>query len=320
MAPPFTFAIDLGGTHLRVARVDAAGCVHHAVRAETPTANGPDAVVEAMLALLARVRAAWPSESGRCAGIGIAAPGPLDPATGVIFDVPNMPGWHGFPLVDRLRQATGLPAWAHNDANLAGLAEARLGAGRGHDPLIYLTVSTGVGGAILIGGEMFVGRHGMAGELGHAIVRAGGPACGLGHPGCLEGMASGTAIARRARAAIDALEPTAIPRYVERGAAVSAEAVANAARDGDPLAAAIFSDAGEALGTAIGSFVNIFDPSRIVIGGGVSRSWDLLAAPMWAAVGVVAMAQDVRPVDIVPAALGDDAGIIGAGLYALDRA
>jgi glucokinase len=322
--PTHALAIDLGGTRLRVAVVDATGTVLASRRIPTPAAEGPDAVVDAMRAELVRLcDAPGGSPLGPCAGIGIAAPGPLDPATGVVYEIPNLPGWQGFPLVERLAAATGLAVWAHNDANLAGLAEARRGAGRGYDPLIYLTVSTGVGGGVIVGGEMLTGRHGLAGELGHVIVRAGGPVCALGHPGCLEALASGTAIARRAGALIEqhtgAGQASAIPSHLDPGAPITAEVVARAAAAGDPLALGVYHDAGEALGLAIGSFINIFDPARIVIGGGVSRSWQLLEAPMWAAVRQVAMVWDIRPIDILPAALGDDAGLVGAGIYALER-
>jgi len=315
-------AIDLGGTRLRVARVAPDGTIRARLGADTPTAAGPEAVVAEMLSLLERLtsESAHP-DPGRpgFAGIGLAAPGPLDPATGVVYEVPNMPGWRGFPLATRLAAETGLPVWVHNDANLAGLAEARLGAGRDCDPLVYLTVSTGVGGGIVAGGEVFAGRHGLAGELGHTIVRAGGPACNLGHPGCLEAAASGTAIARRAREALAAGEPSTILDHVGEGGTVTAEVVARAARAGDRLARAVFDEAAWLLGLAIGGFINVFDPARVVIGGGVSQAWDLLEASMWSGVRAVAMAWDLRPIEIVPAALGDDAGLVGAGLYALGR-
>jgi glucokinase len=251
--------------------------------------------------------------------IGVAAPGPLDPASGIVYEVPNMPGWHDFPLAARLVEATGLPVWVHNDANLAALAEARYGAGRGFDPLVYLTVSTGVGGGVIIDDEMLSGRHGLAGELGHVVVRAGGPTCGLGHPGCLEALASGTAIARRARDLVAAGRAAGIARFAAPDQPVSAATVAHAARSGDSVAIELYHDVGEVLGLAIGSLINIFDPGRVIIGGGVSQAWDLFAGAMWPAVRQVAMVWEVRPIDIVQALLADDAGLVGAASYALDR-
>jgi glucokinase len=150
-------------------------------------------------------------------------------------------------------------------------------------------------------------------------VRAGGPACNFGHAGCLEGLASGTAIARQARAMVEAGVPTRIRDFAPRGV-VTGVSVARAAGAGDPVAREIFRGAGEALGLAIGGFINILDPARVVIGGGVSRSWHLFAEPMLAAADRVVMSGARRSIDILPADLGDDAGLVGAGLYALDRA
>ncbi len=310
-------AIDLGGTQLRAAMVDGQGAVVGRTRIPTPADQGPDAVIAAMLAEITRLRS--DAVDGEASGIGVAAPGPLDPSSGIVYEVPNMPGWRDYPLARHLAEATGLPVWVHNDANLAALAEARLGAGQGFDPLIYITVSTGVGGGVVLGGEMLTGRHGLAGELGHMIVRAGGPACGLGHSGCLEALASGTAIARRARALVVAGQAGGIARGAAPVQPVTAATVARAARSGDSAAIELYHEAGEALGLALGSLINIFDPGRIVIGGGVSQAWDLFAEAMEAAVRHVAMVWEARPIDIVPAALGDDAGLVGAGLYALER-
>lgn len=314
--PRTVLAVDIGGTHLRVAHVAADGAILARRRIDTPTDRGPAAVVDAIVRELASLT---PANDPRAVAIGIAAPGPLDPRTGIVHEVPNMPGWRGFPLGPQLSAATGLPAHVHNDANLAALAEARLGAGRGHDPVVYLTVSTGVGGGIVIDGRIFAGAAGLAGELGHTIVHAGGPACNLGHAGCLEALASGTAIARRAREAVRSGAPTRLADVAAAGLPVDAAAVARAADAGDPLARAIFHDAGSALGLAIGGFINIFDPGRIVLGGGVTAAWPLFEPAMQLGMRRVAMAWEWHPVDIVPAALGDDAGLVGAGLWAWER-
>lgn len=310
---PYALAVDLGGTHLRAARVARDGTVLDRRRIATPAASGPDAVVAAIVGLAAELATGADRPAG---GIGVAAPGPLDPRTGVVHEVPNMPGWRGFPLAARLGDATGLVVRVHNDANLAGLAEARLGAGRGFDPVIYLTVSTGVGGGIILGGDVFAGQAGLAGELGHVVVRAGGPACNLGHAGCLEALASGTAIARRAREAVASGAPTVLADRAAAGAALDAAAVADAAAAGDAVAAEIYRTVGEVLGLAIGGFINVFDPGRVVLGGGVTAAWDHFGPSMRLALRRVAMAWEWRPVDVVRAALGDDAGLAGAGLWA----
>lgn len=315
-------AVDLGGTWLRVARVDAGGGVHDRRRVATPAAEGPEAVVAAIVALAAPLADRVDRRAGAC----VAAPGPLDPASGRVHEVPNMPGWQGFPLAERLAERLQLPVRVRNDANLAALGEARFGAGRGFDPLIYLTLSTGVGGGLILDGRMFEGATGLAGELGHVAVQAEGPACKLGHVGCLEAFASGTAIAARAREALARGEASLLSAgsSVLLGAGspvgrpIDAEAVARAAEAGDVLARSLFETAGHALGRALGGFVNLFDPARIVIGGGLRAAWPLWAPAMERGMRGLVMAADQRHFEIVPAALGDDAGLVGAGAFALE--
>jgi glucokinase len=215
------------------------------------------------------------------------------------------------PLTEQLEQATGLPVVLGNDANLAGLAEARLGAGRGASNLVYLTVSTGVGAGIVVAGRMLLGEHGMAAEAGHMAITLGGPLCGCGNRGCLEAHASGTAIANRAMEAIAAGRPTTLAGRQEP---IEAVHVAEAAEQGDALAIELITHAGTALGVGVRNLLHIFNPTVVVIGGGVSRIGPLLWDPMLEVVhhdAMTAYRQDLR---IVPAALGDDPGLIGAGL------
>lgn len=315
--PQQVYAIDVGGTHLRAARVDRTGRILAREGISTPEGGHPDAVIPAIVTLVRSLGGTdiWPAP----VGVGVAAPGPLDPTTGVVYATPNMVGWDHVPLADRLVAAFGQPVWLHNDANLAALGEARHGAGQGYDPLVYLTVSTGVGGGIVLANRIYAGAHGLAGELGHMIIRAGGPACNFGHAGCLEALVSGTSIARQALQQIEAGEPSSLAALVRSGQTPTAVHVAEAAEADDPLAQAVFHDVGDALGLAIGSFINAFDPARVILGGGVSRSWTLFETAMWAAVHRVAMAWAERPIEILPAQLGDDAGLIGAAAYAWDK-
>jgi glucokinase len=258
--------------------------------------------------------------SASVVGVGVAAPGPLDIESGVVLAAPNLTGWRDVPLAAALAEATGLPVWVNNDANLAALGEARTGAGIGFDPLVYLTVSTGVGGGIVQGGRITTGAHGLAGELGHVVVEPGGPACNFGHRGCLEGVASGTATAALARARLEGGAPSRLLDPAFGAGSPTAAQVAEAARAGDALAAEVLGRAGSALGRAIAGYLNVLDPARVVIGGGVSRSWDLLESAVLAEVRDLTMAWDHRRVDIVVAALGDDAGLVGGASYAFDRA
>jgi glucokinase len=308
-------AVDLGGTWLRVALVGHDGTLVDSARVATPDNGRPASVIAAIAQLRQTLAGTRP-----VVGAGVAVPGPLNPATGVVFSPPNLVGWGDYPLAQRLAAQLGLPVWLNNDANLAALGEARFGAGQGYDPLVYLTVSTGVGGGIVLGGRIHVGANGLAGELGHVILQMGGPRCRAGHEGCLEALASGTAIAHRAAAVLaSAPASTTIARYAAPGEPASAADVASAAKAGDAVARGLFEDAGTALGLAIGGYLNVLDPARVVLGGGLTGSWNLWAPAMLAAVPRVAMAQEARVVDIVPAALGDKAGVLGAGAYAFEQ-
>lgn len=347
--------IDLGGSHLRVAVVSEAANILAQRKVATPVGRGPMAVVARAAELAREVRS---QAGGDVIGCGVAAPGPLDPRTGVVFATPNLDGWENFPLRDELSAALDLPTWVHNDANLAGLGEALFGSAATWHRCVYLTVSTGVGGAVVTGGRIDEGSNGLAGELGHMIVRAGGPACAFGHPGCLEGLASGTALARDARAAVVGsqgsagqvvVEQSAVREDDERdaargrdgahagrvsrgakpsaragtsalaeaaGADLDARAVVDAARRGDLLAGALVEELAEALGLAIGSLVNAYDPDGIVIGGGLGLgAWDMLHEALRRHANRVVMTPAARTWRLEPAALGDDAGLVGAAAY-----
>ncbi len=314
----FALAVDIGGTHVRAARVSDRGQIEARSKIDTPDEGRPEAVIAAVHGLLAALLPSDRASDG--VGVGVAVPGPLDPTTGVVFEPPNMLGWGTYPLAQRLADRLGRSVWIHNDADLAGLGEARHGAGSGHDPLLYLTVSTGIGGGIVQGGRIYAGAHGLAAECGHIVVQAGGPVCNAGHAGCAEALASGTAIARRA-AEVLATAPgtTHLARYVTSGVSPTAEDVARAAADGDAVALGIFEAAGTALGLAIGSLINVLDPARVVLGGGLTAVWGLWAPAMHRAVASYVMAASARAIDIVPAALGDDAGLVGAAVYAFDQ-
>ncbi len=309
-------AVDLGGTWLRVALVRRPSEIVFVRRVPTPARGAPEPVLSAIVELVARVQ----REAGSRAEVaGVAAPGPLDPTTGVVFEVPNLVGWQAVPLARRLAEELGMPVFVHNDGNLAGLAEAHCGAGQRSDPLIYLTLSTGIGGGIVIGGQMYTGRHGLAGELGHVVVEDGGPACNFGHRGCLEALASGTAIARRATERLAAGERSALSELCPPPLAVSARDVAAAAAVGDALALDVLAVAGRALGVALAGFVNIFDPARVVLGGGVANSLPLLRPHIDRALAELVMARSHRQLAIVRSALGDNAGLIGAAIHAFAR-
>ena len=304
-----TLCVDIGGTRVRVALVSSDGVV--AVRRTMPTMaeTGPDAVVSRIADLMRDVLRAAAPES--VAGIGVGVPGPLDPWRGIIYDPPNLPGWHAMHLRDMWSEAFGLPVYLGNDANLAGLGEHRFGAGRGVRDMVYLTVSTGVGGGIISGGRLFLGGSGLAGEVGHTSVEARGPRCNCGNVGCLEMLASGPAVARRGAAAARRGASRGILEAA-CGSQVTAEIVVRAARDGDTVARGIIERAGFYIGVGVVNLAHLLNPSLIVIGGGVAiGAGDMLLDAVRYTVQSRCMPAFL-PLPVVPAALGDDAGLLGA--------
>lgn len=314
-------AVDIGGTKILTALISPSGEVRARHRVETPSRG-----VEAVLDVVERGVRAVLRDAGRrveqVAAVGVGAPGPLDPDTGVVFEPPNMEGWYNVPLAELLGARLHLPIFVENDANAAAVGEWWVGAGRGVHDLIYLTVSTGIGGGIIIGDRLVRGVSGTAGEVGHMTIDVDGPACPCGRStGCLEVLASGTAIARMAREAVAAGRPTAL-RQMAAGDpdALGAHDVVEAARRGDVLAAEIFDRAATYLGVGVANLLNLFNPRRIIIGGGVSNAGDLLFGTVRRVAVSRAFERPARDAEIVPAGLGDDVGAVGAAAVALQRA
>ena len=302
--------VDLGGTNIRVAAaVDEQRHGDH-VEARTPAQQGPDAVLDVIAEC---VRTAAGGEQVR--GVAIGIPGPLNPGSGIVYAAPHLPGWEGINAAHMLSSRVGAPVAIHNDANLAGYAEWRAGAGRGARHFIFITVSTGVGGALVVDGRLVSGHTGTAGEIGHLPVGIDAPPCGQGHRGCLEGTASGSAIAQAALRGLDAGRESSLATLPRES--VDARTVEDAARAGDALAAEVFHDAARALGRAVGGLINLLSPEVIAVGGGVVNAGPLLFEPLQAAVGEIAFAQPAAGCRIVPAGLGTDAGLAGACLWAL---
>jgi glucokinase len=280
-------------------------------------AAGRDAVVECCLKLLRAARDEHLAHGGVAPlAVGVAAPGPIDGASGRLIDPPNLRGpWWGFPLGPVLGEALGLPWALGKDTNVNILAERDFGAGEGSGDLVYLTISTGIGGAALSGGRPVVGPDGTAGELGHMTVDLDGPTCGCGGIGHLEALASGTGIAAAARAALDrGDEAPALSAIAARIAPqeLTAVHVSDAAAAGDPVATVILGRARRAVAVAVVSIVNVFGPDAVILGGGITLAWgERLLAPVREAVASQAFRRLGERVRVVPAALGDDVGLIG---------
>lgn len=301
--------VDLGGTQIRVAVSDARG--HFAVRiARTTPPVGGDATLAALKAAIHEALA----EAGRpVEAIAIVAPGPLDPRRGVVVHAPNIPEWRNVPLSAILGEEFAVPVLLGNDASLAALGEQWFGAAKGHSDVVYLTISTGIGGGAICDGKLLIGAHGYAAELGHNSVWADGPLCNCGNRGCVEALASGPAIARQAREAIAAGGVSLLTDMVGGDLTrITAKTVAEAARRGDALAKATYDRAGYFLGAAITNFLYTFDPTIVVLGGGVTRAGALLFDPVQATVRQRAPRAYWEHCDIVEAALGDEVGLMGA--------
>ncbi|UFN47816.1 ROK family protein [Roseomonas sp. OT10] len=302
--------IDLGGTHLRVALVDAAGQVLSAERRETDR-SGPEAVIAQMVALIGAVRGPATRAPGiRALGVGV--PGTIDPAAGTVLGVPALPGWGGVPLAARLREATGLPVVLENDAKAACIGEWRAGAGAGSDNVAYVTVSTGIGAGIVAEGRLLRGASGLAGELGHTRLTEQPVRCACGRTGCWQALASGPALAARAQARA---VPGSRLAALADGLPVLPRHVGTAAAEGDPTALALLEEMAEWLGVGFANLQHAYDSERIVVGGGVSALLEQMRGGIEATLRA-RLLPGFRPALIRRAALGDDAGLVGAALAA----
>jgi len=302
--------IDLGGTSIRAAVATGASGHGATVHRDTPAADGPEAVLDACAEAAREAGGGTP-----LVGAAIGSPGPLDAATGVVNATPHLRGWEGVNARAMLSERLDCPVAIQNDASLAGYAEWSRGVGRGSSTFVFITVSTGIGGALVMDGALQHGATGTAGEVGHVPAATGGARCGQGHPGCLEGIASGTAMARRAQEAIRAGVATSLSSVPAD--AIDAVEIERAAQGGDALANEIFRDAGRALGRALGGLINLLNPEIISIGGGLINSGELLFAPLHAGVREIAFAAPLATCRITKVELGTDAGLVGAVAWAV---
>ncbi|MFJ9620993.1 ROK family protein [Streptomyces sp. NPDC101181] len=289
---------------MKAALVGTDGTLLHEARRATGRERGADAVVETILGFAAELRAHGEKHFGEsAAAAGVAVPGIVDAERGVAVYAANL-GWRDVPLRALLGERLGsLPVALGHDVRTGGLAEGRIGAGRGTDRFLFVPLGTGIAGAIGIGGAIEAGAHGYAGEIGHIVVRPDGPDCGCGQRGCLETLASAAAVTRAWAAASG--DP-------EADAADCAKAV----ESGDPAAIAVWADAVDALAAGLVTALTLLDPRRIIIGGGLAEAGETLFTPLRAAVEERVTFQ--KQPHIVPAALGDTAGCLGAGLLAWD--
>ncbi len=297
-------AVDIGGTHMRAACFsDDTEIPSHINRVKAQQGKNPR-----FLKLQQLIESVWPDD-GNIDWISVAAPGPLDSSRGILIAPPNIPEWHDFPIQELLQNRFDTPTIIGNDANLAALGEWKYGAGRGHHHLIYLTISTGIGSGVIINDRLLTGNKGLAPELGHITIQVDGPVCPCGQPGHLEGLAAGRAIEEWVhQEVLSGVETSLIGIHQP-----TAEQIAAAANQGDQLSISAFQRAGEYIGLALASYLHIFNPTIIIIGGGVARSGSLILSPIQAALKkYVMIPQYLDGLEISIAQLGDNAGLMGA--------
>jgi glucokinase len=300
----YAIGIDLGGTNLRAAAISEAGEVLRKVSGSTPVVAGPEAVIDDMVRAAEQLR----SELGvtDLTGIGVGVPGNIDMRSGTVLAWNNVPSFNGYPTRDVLSQRLATPVALENDANAAALGEHWMGAGRDVDDLVMLTLGTGVGGGIILGGRVWHGHVGMAAELGHITVVPNGNPCGCGNRGCVEKHASATAV-------------VAMARNVGLSSDLTASDIFELAKAGDERARLIWRSMGEALGIALANLINTFNAPLYLIGGGVAAAWDEFAPWMLAEVERRSLTYRLTRATtrIVRAELGGDAGLFGAARLGL---
>ncbi len=312
----WAIGVDLGGTKIEVAQVDALGRVRRRLRRSTAVKDGLAAVETE---IVAAVRDLHGSVGHPPVGVGVGVAGQIEPDTGVVQFAPNL-GWHAVPFQADLSRALDLPVVVINDVRAATWGEWLHGAGQGYDDLVCLFVGTGIGGGVVSGGRMLAGCSNTAGELGHMTIDWHGPVCHCGNTGCLEALASGWAIARRARQAI-AADPAAGAFLLEmaggQSEVVTAKVVAQAAHENDPLARQLIDEVAQALVAGAVGLVNAFNPCRFILGGGVIEGLPELVQRVAQGVRQLALTAASSPLQVVPAQLHNDAGVVGAAALAI---
>lgn len=309
-------SVDIGGTKILTAIISSNGQILAREHVPTLAEQGPNAVIERIFMSIRQVLTRWDMPLSEVAGVAVAAAGGIETSSGVVTWSPNLPGWQNIPLGDIVRTKLNTPTLIIHDAGAAAVGEHRFGAGKSTSNMVFLTVSTGIGGGVIIDGKLYNGHNGTAGEIGHMTIDVNGPPCPCGNTGCLEMLASGHALAREAVKRIDNGGKSSILEIAGgRIENITGEMVGKAAQLGDELAIEALNQISFYLGVGLTGIVNIFNPEAIVIGGGVSKLGELLLGPARAVVTERAFPLPGTTVKIATAELGEEAGIIGAAHY-----
>ena len=313
--------VDMGGTKILSAVIDAEGNILGTAKVSTKAGRGAVSVIDRIANCIQKAVDKSGVDAASIQAVGIGAPGPLDPATGVVIFAPNL-GWRDVPLKTELEARTGFPTFVDNDVNVGTLGEHVFGAGRGIQNVVGIFVGTGIGGGIILQGELFHGASKTAGEIGHIIVKAGGPRCGCGTRGCLEAIASRTAMTKQFRKAILKKGKKSVLSELTGGdlSAIRSGVLAKAVRLNDALTLKVLKKVTKYLGIGIGSIVNFLNPEMIVLGGGVVEALDdTFLDGIRAATKKYSLPNTLDGVQIVRAELGDNSGILGAAALARQR-
>ncbi|MBI4436423.1 MAG: ROK family protein [Candidatus Omnitrophica bacterium] len=315
MRKEISLGVDFGGTRIKIALVDSKGRILHraavAVRRSWPRKKLFGVLVQTIENFL---NTHTPSKKSLL-GVGMGLPGLIDFKRGFVHRFINVRGFRNLPLASMLRRRLKLPVFIDNDVNLMTLGEATYGAARGFSQVVCMTLGTGVGGGLILNGELYRGSSLSAGEIGHVPVSRGGPLCACGHRGCFETYVGNRAIVERARQRIRAGECTIALDLVDgKVSRLTPEVLSRAAKRGDRLSLSIWKEVGEWIGIALAGVVNVYNPDRIVIGGGVSEAGSVLFRPVRESLRTHALAWPLKNFEVVPAKLGNDAGVIGASV------
>ncbi|MNO79424.1 Glucokinase [compost metagenome] len=308
----YVVGVDLGGTKISCALSDLEGRVVAQTTIPTLAHEGDNPVLGRIIKTIEMVLEEGNVATNEVAAIGIGSPGPLDAKKGIIVTTPNLP-FKNFQLVQPIEEKFSIPTYLDNDANVAAIAEFMFGAGKGTENMVYITVSTGVGGGAILNGKIYRGSTTNALEVGHTTVFPGGPRCGCGNLGCLEATSSGTAIGRRANEAVNSKVETSLRDYET----VTSYEVFKEAEKGDAVSKKILDEAFNYLGIGVANIIASFDPDKVIIGGGVSKGGDVLFNKVQEVVNERCFKSMAEYCKIVPAGLGTDAGVLGAVALAI---
>ncbi len=308
--------IDVGGTNVKIALVDDNGKIIYSNSVPTYAKMGYEYTVNNIKQAIKDLMKETNTTPSDIEGIGFDFPGQVDCKTGVVKLAPNIPGWVNVPIAQMIEDEFHIPTRIDNDVRCAALGELKFGAGKGCENFICITVGTGIGSGIVINGKVVRGATNAAGELGHIKLQMnGGPICGCGDTGCLEAFASGPAIVAMAQEYIKGGKSTKFREMAAvEGGEITPYMVAKAAEEGDPVAKRIFEIVGEYIGIGLTSVINLLNPEKVIIGGGVAESGELLLGPIRKTIKERAMVVAGNAVEIVPAQLGNSAGVIGASM------